>query len=111
MSDEIMEVADRSDGRNAYLPVNKALREGVKAKAGDTVSVVLERDNEPRTVTPPPDFAHALKANRVALAGWEKLSYSHRKEYVGAIEEARKPETRVPRIQKAIEELTVKKHK
>jgi hypothetical protein len=94
-----------------YLPVNKALREGAKAQAGDMVSVVLERDNEPRRVTPPPDFDRALKANRAALAAWEKLSYSHRKEYVGAIVEARKPETRVRRIEKAIEELTVKKHK
>jgi len=92
-----------------YLPVNKALREGAKAKAGDTVTVVLERDEEPRMVTPPPDFAKALKANKAAEAAWEKLSYSHRREYAEAIEEAKKPETRARRIEQAVTTLAATK--
>jgi hypothetical protein len=88
-----------------YLIVNKATREGAKAKGGDIVDVVMERDDEPREVTPPEDFAQALAANPAAQAMWDKLSYTHRKEYVDAIEEARRLETRARRIEKAMAEL------
>jgi uncharacterized protein YdeI (YjbR/CyaY-like superfamily) len=73
------------------------------------VSVVMERDDEPRVVTPPVDFARALKANKAALAAWERLSYTHRKEYAKAIEEAKKPETRARRLEKAITALAAMK--
>ncbi|MBV9959379.1 MAG: DUF1905 domain-containing protein [Acidobacteria bacterium] len=85
-----------------YMVVNKETRAGAKAVAGQTISVVMERDEEPRVITPPQDFARALKANKEARAMWEKLSYTHRKEHVKAIEEAKRPETRTRRIEKAI---------
>jgi hypothetical protein len=92
-----------------YMAVNKQTREGAKAKGGETVSVVMERDEEPRTITPPPDFAKALKANKAARAMWEKLSYTHRKEHAKAIEEAKRPETRARRIEKAVADLAAGK--
>lgn len=88
-----------------YMAVNKETRAGAKAAAGQTVSVVMERDEEPRVITPPQDFARALKANKEAREMWDKLSYTHRKEHVKAIEEARRPETRTRRIEKAIASL------
>jgi hypothetical protein len=88
-----------------YMVVNKTMREGANVKGGDMITVVMERDDEPRVVTPPADFARALKANKAAQAAWEKLSYTHRKKYVEAIEEAKKPETRARRIEKAIAQL------
>jgi methionine aminopeptidase len=88
-----------------FMAVNKATREGAKARAGDTITVQMERDEEPRVITPPQDFARALKANKDAQATWEKLSYTHQKEYARAIEEAMKPETRARRIEKAIAQL------
>ena len=91
------------------MAVNKQMREGAKAKAGDAVEIVMERDDEPRVVTPPADFARALKANKAAQAAWERLSYTHRKEYANAIEEAKKPETRARRIEKAVAELAAGK--
>lgn len=91
------------------MAVNRGMREGAKAKAGDLINVVMERDDEPRVVTPPEDFARALKANKAALAAWERLSYTHRKEYAQAIEEAKKPETRARRIEKAIAMLAAEK--
>ena len=92
-----------------YMAVNKATREGAKAKGGDTISVVMERDDEPRVVTPPPDLASALKSNKIAREAWEKLSYTHQKEYANAIAEAKKPETRVRRVEKAIAGLTAQR--
>jgi uncharacterized protein DUF1905/bacteriocin resistance YdeI/OmpD-like protein len=91
------------------MPVNKSLREGAKIKAGDTVSIMLERDDEPRQITPPEDLARALKASKAAQAAWNKLSYTHQKEYARAVEEAKKPETRSRRIQKAVAELAAGK--
>lgn len=92
-----------------YMVVNKATREGAKAKGGETISVVMERDDEPRVITPPQDLARALKANQKALTTWEKLSYTHQKEHAKAIEEAKKPETRARRIEKAVAQLAAGK--
>jgi hypothetical protein len=96
------------DGHH-YMAVNREVREGAKAKAGETVSIVMQRDDEPRTITPPPDFARALKADKSAQAAWDKLSYTHKKEYARAIEEAKKPETRARRIERALTELSAGK--
>jgi uncharacterized protein YdeI (YjbR/CyaY-like superfamily) len=92
-----------------YLPVSQTVRDGAKVKAGDRVNVTLQLDAEPRVVKVPPDFARALRMNPIAKTKWNKLSYTHRKEYVNAIEEAKKPETRARRIQKAIEQLMADK--
>ncbi|HEX8456763.1 MAG TPA: YdeI/OmpD-associated family protein [Pyrinomonadaceae bacterium] len=87
------------------MPVNRELRAGAKVKGGDTVSIVLERDEEPRIITPPADLARALRANKAAQAAWDKLSYTHQKEHARAIEDAKRPETRARRIEKAIAQL------
>src|SRR3954467_12075385 len=49
-------------GGQTFMVVNRAMREGAKVKAGETISVTMERDDEPRIITPPKDFASALKA-------------------------------------------------
>jgi uncharacterized protein YdeI (YjbR/CyaY-like superfamily) len=53
----------------------------------------------------PADLAKALAKNAGAKARWEKLSYTHKREHVEAILQAKKPETRERRIAKAIEML------
>jgi len=55
-------------------------------------------DTAARTVEPPRDFVKALKAAAPAWARWRELSYSHQREYVEAIADAKKPETRARRI-------------
>ncbi|HEV2802660.1 MAG TPA: YdeI/OmpD-associated family protein [Pyrinomonadaceae bacterium] len=92
-------------GGKFLLVVNKELRAAAKVKGGDTVSMTLERDDEPRIVTPPADLARALKANKAAQATWDKLSYTHKKEHARAVEDAKRPETRQRRIDKAIAQL------
>lgn len=93
------------------MAVNQSMREGAKIKGGDTVTVVMERDDEPRTVEMPKDFAAALKKDKQAQVAWDKLSYTHRKEHVLAIEESKKPETRARRIEKTISQLSEAKPK
>ena len=92
-------------GGRFMMVVNKELRAGARAAGGDTVSVSMERDDEPRTVTPPADLARALRADRSAQAAWDKLSYTHQKEHARAVEDAKRPETRARRIEKTISQL------
>ena len=65
----------------------------------------LELDNAVREVKPPADFVRALRAAPPAWDRWEELSYSHQREYVEAIEEAKTPETRARRIANAVESI------
>ncbi len=87
-----------------FIPVNKQNREGAGIGAGDKISVQMETDDAPRVIEPPADLVKALRAAKV-LNAWKKLSYTHQKEQVQAIEEAKKPETRERRIAKAVEAL------
>jgi hypothetical protein len=92
----------RMGGDCHFMVVNRHLRAAAGVSGGETVPVVLERDTEPRVITPPADFARALKSNKEAQALWDKLSYTHRREHVEHIEEAKRPETRLRRIEKSI---------
>ena len=71
---------------------------------GDTVEVVLLKDEALRTVEVPAQFENLLKRQGL-LPVFEKLSYTHRKEYCRWITEAKKEETRTRRLEKAIEML------
>jgi uncharacterized protein YdeI (YjbR/CyaY-like superfamily) len=86
------------------LGVLKGIREQIGKGPGDSVAVVLERDEAERTVEIPPEFAKLLKKEEL-LRVFEKLSYTHRKEYCRWITEAKKEETRQTRIAKAVEML------
>jgi hypothetical protein len=92
----------RMDGHD-FVVVSKKNRAAAGVDAGDRVSVTMELDLVPRTVEPPRDLAKALRARTGALAGWEKLSFTHRREHVEAIEQAKKPETRARRIAAAVQ--------
>ncbi len=52
-----------------------------------------------RTLTVPDYLTAALKKNKKALAAFEAFSYSHKKEYVEWITEAKREETRKKRIE------------
>jgi len=83
------------------LGVLKSVREQIRKGPGDTIAVVVWRDDAKRTVDVPTEFAKLLKQEGL-LTGFEKLSYTHRKEYVRWITEAKKEETRILRTEKAI---------
>ncbi|MDT5272663.1 MAG: hypothetical protein QOH49_4849 [Acidobacteriota bacterium] len=92
----------RMGGDCHFMVVNRHLRAAAGVRGGETVPVVMERDTEPRVINPPADFARALKGNKEAQAIWDKLSFTHRREHVEHIEEAKKPETRLRRIEKSV---------
>jgi hypothetical protein len=83
------------------LPILKAIREKIGKGLGETVAVVVWKDDARRVLTIPAAFKSLLKKEGL-LAGFEKLSFTHRKEYVRWIEEAKKEETRQRRLEKAV---------
>ena len=93
-------------GDRYYLPLNRNNRRGAGVEAGDRIEVTLEADTQPRRVEVPEDLASALQANEGARSNFEALSFSHRREYVEWIAEAKRPETRNRRIEGAIERLS-----
>ena len=96
------------DGRH-LLTFNKQLQAGAKAKPGDTVSVVMERDTEEWIVEPPAELAKAFRRSKQAKAIWDKLAYTHRKEFAQWIGGAKQVETRERRAAKAVSMMLEKK--
>lgn len=84
------------------LGVLKSIRSELGKGDGDAVTVTVERDTGERVVEVPEDLAAALAEAGVREA-FDGLSYSHRREHVNAINDAKKPETRARRIAKAVE--------
>jgi len=92
-------------GGGHMMVVNREMREGAGVKAGDVVTVVMEWDTAPREVTVPDDLAAALEGDEAEQAGWERASYTRRKEIVVALAEAKSAATRARRLAKALAEL------
>ena len=87
------------------LGMLKDIRSKLGKNIGDYVEVVLEEDKEERVVPVPEDLNKALEEEPRARAAHENLSYTHQKEMVLAILEAKRVETRQARITRAIEQL------
>ncbi len=87
------------------LGIRKEIREQVGKTFGDEVTITVEPDTEPRVVEIAADLLKELKKDKAAKASFDKLSYTHQKEYVTWITEAKKEETRQNRIGKTIEML------
>ncbi len=85
-------------GEGHMMVVNAELRAGAKCKAGDTVSVVIELDEDKRTVEVPAYLKKMIDRDAKAKEFWPKLSFTHQKEYVREIEGAKRQETREKRI-------------
>jgi hypothetical protein len=86
------------------LGMLKAIREQTGKGPGDIIDVVVWKDNAARIVEVPAQFENLMKKAGV-FPIFEKLSYTHRKEYCRWITEAKKQETRLRRLEKAVEML------
>ena len=95
----------RMGGERHMLIILKDIREKIGKSFGDEVRVSVEPDVEPRVVEIPPDLMKAFKKEKQARSFFEGLAYSHQREYVGYITEAKKEETRARRILRTIEML------
>ena len=85
----------------ADLPPDKTLLELIgKAVALNEAGIKALVRAKPNTakVVVPPELLAALKKNKKALAGFEKLPPSHKREYVQWVVEAKREETRARRL-------------
>lgn len=87
-----------------YLAFRREVREAAGVEAGTKVAIEVELDTEERVVTVPEDLAAAIGRGRVRKV-FEGLSYTHQKEYVDWVEEAKREQTRKTRIGRTVEML------
>jgi len=87
------------------MVVNKSMREGAGVKAGDTVTVVLERDDAPRTIEPPAELKKELAKSKAASSAWDKLSYTFQKEMVRSFTEPKQEDTRCRKLARVVDIL------
>ena len=87
------------------LGIRKEIREQIGKTFGDEVTVSVEPDTEPRVVEVPAELKKAFQTEKEAKAFFENLSYTHQREYVNWINEAKRDETRHNRIAKTLEML------
>lgn len=92
-----------------HIVVNRAVKAATGVDAGDRVRVRMELDTEPRKVVVPRDLSGALAADPAARRAFAALSFTHQREYVEWVEEAKRPETRARRIASAVDRLRERK--
>ena len=85
------------------LGLTQEVRKQLGKTFGDKVTVKLWEDQEERIVEIPDDVLEVFEKNKKAFEMYQKMSYTHRKEYMRWITEAKKPETRENRKVKLIE--------
>lgn len=92
-------------GGEYWLGVSKEVRRNAGCEAGQEVDLTLELDTEERVLEVPADFGAALDAEPEARRFFDSLSYSNRRRFTYAIEDAKTPETRQRRIEKSVAQL------
>lgn len=95
----------RMGGECHVLGILKSVRAQIGKEPGDVVEIELEEDLAPREVAVPSDLADALLGSPSAERAFEALSFSHKREYVTWIDDAKREETRRRRIAKTLDML------
>ena len=88
-----------------YVGLHKAAREAAGVQIGDEVDLELTRDDSPRVLQLPSELEAAFAAEPALRERFESLSFSRRRDLAGPISEAKKPETRAARLEKALAAL------
>jgi hypothetical protein len=94
-----------SMGGRFLLPVSAENRTAAGVAAGDEVAVDVEVDTAPRTVEVPADLAAALDADPDVRRRFDGLPFTHRKEHVRSVVDAKAEATRLRRIEKVLTAL------
>jgi hypothetical protein len=95
-------------GKGPMIPILKSIREQLKKEFGDSVHLTVVLDNSERKIETPDWLNEVYKSLPEIQVKFEKLSYTHQKEHIRAVEDAKKEETKIKRIEKMIEMLSKK---
>ncbi len=99
----------RMGSESHLLVILKGIIEQAGKSFGDEIKVTVEADDEVRVVEVPKDLLKELKKDKLAKISFDKLVYTHQKEYVKWIEDAKKEKTRQARVMKTMEMLKQRK--
>ena len=91
------------------LPVSAEVRRGAGIAPGHEFDVDVVLDDQPREVVVPDDLSAALDTSPEARSFFDSLSYSNKRRFTVPLDEAKTPETRQRRIEKAVETLAAGK--
>ena len=89
-------------GGESLIGFSKAARAEAGIEIGDEVTVDVQAETGPRTVEVPDDLASALAAAPGAESAFASLAYTHRKEYVRWVQEAKRERTRADRVSRTV---------
>ncbi|HLE89294.1 MAG TPA: YdeI/OmpD-associated family protein [Candidatus Limnocylindria bacterium] len=92
-------------GRGLFMGVHRATREAAGVGFGEMVEVVVSRDERPRILVMPRELEAALTEEPALRLRFEALSFSRRRELAQPITDAKRPETRAARLEKALAQL------
>jgi len=87
---------------SSMLLIKRDILRQLSKKKGDSVEVTVTLDDTPRKVDIPQELQNALNENIEAKSLFEKLAYTHRKEYARWVESARQSATRISRAQRTV---------
>lgn len=88
-----------------WLHLRKEIRLAVGKEEGDTVSVVLEKNTNPITPDVPDYLQWLLEDDPAILNAFQKMPLSARKFWIGYIEETKKADIKVEKINRFFEFL------
>lgn len=106
IGDKVMSLRLARRGGENLIGFSKAARAEAGLELGDQATVTIALDQSERTIEVPDDLAAALAASPSAADAFAKLAPSARKEIVVSITQAKREQTRIDRIAKAIERLS-----
>jgi len=89
-----------------YMVISQEMRNATGKVPGDTLSIVLDIEVRPHEIAVPADIQQALKKNPAACGRFTTLDHARRDRYTRWIIDSKKPETRVKRIARLVEEMT-----
>jgi hypothetical protein len=92
-------------GLGLYVGVPKAARVAAGLNVGDEADMELMLDESPRVVELAPELKAAFDAEPELRARYDKLSTSRKRELADPVAEAKRPETRAARVEKALARL------
>lgn len=86
-----------------FLPVKAEIRKKIGKEAGDTVHITLYPDTEPLQI--PGEFQLCLEDEPKAMRFFKQLTESEQKYYIDWIYSAKKQDTKISRMAKAVDRL------
>lgn len=94
----------RDDG-SVYLRFGEGWLRYAQAHPGDRVTIVLQPDPDPNHVEIPAELAEAIEAHPAASDAWASFTPGKRRTLAYGVERAKRPETRVLRAEKVVDEI------